>query len=85
MRGALLERLASDVDDAGLPLQAPGLVHHLDGTWTDIRSRCLVAMDSDTDLYMLTQNTNFLELSIALSVLVSNDLCSADGEPNVLA
>jgi hypothetical protein len=32
--------------DDGLPLQAPGIVHHLDGTWTDIRSRCLAAMDS---------------------------------------
>ena len=71
--------------DDGLPLQAPGIVHHLDVTWTDIRSRCLVAMDPDTDLHMLTQNTNFLELSIASSVLVSNDLCSVDGEPNLLA
>ena len=32
--------------DDGSPLQAPGIVHHLDGTWTDIRSRCLAAMDS---------------------------------------
>eukprot|EP00966_Prymnesium_polylepis_P106169 2458691-Prymnesium_polylepis.1 len=68
-----------------MPLQAPGIVHQLDDTWSGIRLRSCADMKPDLELHLLTCNTNFLELSVAAPVLMEHDLCTAFGAPNTPA
>ena len=69
----------------GMPLQALGIVHQLDDTWTGIRYRSRADMTADPELNLLTCNTNFLELSVATPVLLEHNLCTASGAPNIPA